>query len=145
LVPVTGRASRLVEPRLRRAVDCINVDDREAGFAHDDDASFAVPLRHCTTPAATNERRDAIHAAAAKSDVARIARERVVTAVAGQGALQRADRIGILRTDAKLLETQHIRCPELLHQCRQRGQAGEGVLDVPGNHFHGCGAEGAQR
>src|SRR5688500_18865610 len=28
LVPVTGRASRLVEPRLRRAVDRINVDDR---------------------------------------------------------------------------------------------------------------------
>ena len=51
-------------------------------------------------------------------DVARIARKRMVTAITGHRAFQRANRVRVLRSDANLLQTQNVGRAELSHDLR---------------------------
>src|SRR5690349_6452554 len=101
LVAVAGEAAGFIEVRLRGAVDRVEIDDREAASTNDDDAPFAIPRGHLCAPGSFDEGRHAVHAPAAEGDVPRVARQRVVTAVARQGVLERADRVGIAFADAK--------------------------------------------
>jgi hypothetical protein len=60
-----------------------------------------------------HEVRDAAHAAASELDIARIAGQRIVTPVAGERPLERADRLSVVLSDAKLLETKNVRSAKL--------------------------------
>ena len=81
-VPVAQRGPLLVVVRLRRTVDGVYVDNREACLTDHDDASLEIPGWHLATPFSANERGNTVHAAATKGYVARVARQREVAAIA---------------------------------------------------------------
>ena len=84
--------------------DRIDVDYAQATSTEDRDPPFAVPFRDLRAPRSPNVGCVAVHATAAKGDIARIARQRMVAPVPWQSPFQREDCTFILAPDPKFLQ-----------------------------------------